>query len=322
MSLKAMVWVWEQQGLAAPTKLVLLALADNSDDQGVCWPGSRYIAEKTGLSRATIWRHIKLLEERGLVRREERYNPEDGQQIANRYVLNLRAGNSNNAPAPAQTGCRDATPPSHSAIGDVAHCDRGVSHSETPRTSQLEPVIEPIGAPVETSSTDASDGQADEMPTDQTKEASTPGKKRTQTGVAPGPSPNPATQHQSAAERWPPPDWWQPLTALEGYVRRDYTGTAQTIEQVCQAAGVSPRAVTETFAEYYRLCRFKHGWRDPVKALRNTLEVQVKKVLRAGPPHPASASGPASAPPPAGRVSERFEHEPIYHDIKPLSYKW
>jgi hypothetical protein len=54
MSVKAMAWALEQQELAAPVKLVPLALSDTSDDQEVCWPGIRHISEKTELSHSSV----------------------------------------------------------------------------------------------------------------------------------------------------------------------------------------------------------------------------------------------------------------------------
>lgn len=61
-----MTWAWEQDLRMGP-KLVLLALADHSDGNGVCWPGHELIAEKCGISRQTVTEHLNALEALGLV---------------------------------------------------------------------------------------------------------------------------------------------------------------------------------------------------------------------------------------------------------------
>ncbi|WP_419583482.1 helix-turn-helix domain-containing protein [Stutzerimonas stutzeri] len=55
-----MNWAWEQQLPPVP-KLTLLALADNADDHGYCWPKMRTIAAKCCTSERTIQRTIKSL---------------------------------------------------------------------------------------------------------------------------------------------------------------------------------------------------------------------------------------------------------------------
>ena len=54
-------------------KLVLLALADRADKEtGQCWPSLARIAEDTELSVTTVKRRLNKLEERGLIRRDQR----------------------------------------------------------------------------------------------------------------------------------------------------------------------------------------------------------------------------------------------------------
>lgn len=86
MSVKAIAWAWEQDVPTSSDKLVLLALADHADDLGVCWPGKKGIAEKTGISDRTVNRSVDRLEESGLLVMEERFDPR-GRQTSNRYRL-------------------------------------------------------------------------------------------------------------------------------------------------------------------------------------------------------------------------------------------
>lgn len=85
MSVRAMTWAWEQ-AIPPATKLVLMALADHADNEGVCWPGVRSVAEKTRLSKEAVRYHLRILRRRGLVVSEERVR-EDGGHTSNTYRL-------------------------------------------------------------------------------------------------------------------------------------------------------------------------------------------------------------------------------------------
>ena len=88
MSIRAMEWVWEQTSISAPAKLVLLALADHADDEGVCWPGAKRIAVKCNMARTTALGHLRTLREAGLVKKEPRTS-ESGATSSNLYILPL-----------------------------------------------------------------------------------------------------------------------------------------------------------------------------------------------------------------------------------------
>lgn len=66
MSVKLMAQVWDME-MKAIEKIVLLALADYADDDGVCWPRQNTIAIKTGVSRQTVNQKMKQLEADGLL---------------------------------------------------------------------------------------------------------------------------------------------------------------------------------------------------------------------------------------------------------------
>jgi len=71
MSIRIMSRVWELQDISATQKLVLLALADWANDEGLCWPSINRLAVKTGATSRSVQRLIRQLEELGLVKREE-----------------------------------------------------------------------------------------------------------------------------------------------------------------------------------------------------------------------------------------------------------
>ena len=73
MSVEAMTWVFRQDMSPAP-KMVLIAMADNADDLGGnCWPSQKLIARKASVDVRTVRRHVKWLEEHGLIERKKRY---------------------------------------------------------------------------------------------------------------------------------------------------------------------------------------------------------------------------------------------------------
>lgn len=63
MSIKVMSEVWDKSQHKANPLLTLLALADNANDDGYCWPGIEKIAKKTRVSSSTVIRCIKKLED-------------------------------------------------------------------------------------------------------------------------------------------------------------------------------------------------------------------------------------------------------------------
>jgi len=88
MSIAAMTWAFQQK-LPPTQKLILLALADFANDSGSCWPGVRTVAEKAGVSRATLFRHLDSLEQLRLIQREERTR-DNGSTTSNTYFLIMR----------------------------------------------------------------------------------------------------------------------------------------------------------------------------------------------------------------------------------------
>ena len=56
-----------KNGLTAVQQLIFLALADNADDNGLCWPGQRLVAQKSGRDRRTVRRVLTQLLEAGWI---------------------------------------------------------------------------------------------------------------------------------------------------------------------------------------------------------------------------------------------------------------
>lgn len=66
MSIALMATAWALD-LASTDKLVLLALADNANDAGVCWPSIATVARKCGLKERATRIAVRRLEQAGHV---------------------------------------------------------------------------------------------------------------------------------------------------------------------------------------------------------------------------------------------------------------
>ncbi len=70
-----MNWAW-QQLLSPNLKLILMALSDAADDDGICWPSVSTIAKRCNVSTRTVRRGLQSLIETGLLMSEPRYRKE------------------------------------------------------------------------------------------------------------------------------------------------------------------------------------------------------------------------------------------------------
>lgn len=71
MSIKLMTAAWDRQDLSSTQKLVLLALADWANDEGLCWPSIDRVALKASLTSRGVQKTIRALEEMQFLRKEE-----------------------------------------------------------------------------------------------------------------------------------------------------------------------------------------------------------------------------------------------------------
>ncbi|WP_121382943.1 helix-turn-helix domain-containing protein [Pseudomonas aeruginosa] len=72
MSTIIMSACWPLQGMSPAQKAVLISLADQANDQGVCWPAVDSIAMRCCLSKRAVQQAIKWLRGAGIVSVEER----------------------------------------------------------------------------------------------------------------------------------------------------------------------------------------------------------------------------------------------------------
>ena len=67
MSVCASTWAWSLEEVMGSEALVLLALADQANDEGFCWPSQQKLAPKARQSVSTLRRSLRSLEKMGLL---------------------------------------------------------------------------------------------------------------------------------------------------------------------------------------------------------------------------------------------------------------
>lgn len=88
MSVQALSCAFAIRGISSSEKLVLLALANFSNDKMECWPSQERLAADTELSGRTVWSALAGLEAKGLLSREKRNRP-DGTRSTDRFTLHF-----------------------------------------------------------------------------------------------------------------------------------------------------------------------------------------------------------------------------------------
>ena len=89
MSFQAMAWAVGQK-LPTKEKFVLIMLANYAGETGLAWPSMNRLCGDTGMSKDSVIRAIKGLEELSLLSVERR--SVEGVNLPNIYHLNLRGG--------------------------------------------------------------------------------------------------------------------------------------------------------------------------------------------------------------------------------------
>lgn len=87
MSVRYVTRAIDEKSVTGNDRLVLIALADHADDDGVCFPGQEKLALRLGVSERTLNRVMSRLEEAGLIERSRRYREFDGFRTSDLYQL-------------------------------------------------------------------------------------------------------------------------------------------------------------------------------------------------------------------------------------------
>lgn len=68
MSIDLMSDVWKRGPVDRSQRLLMLAIADNANDQGICWPSTQHLAHKASMSLRTVLRGLAALERDGWIK--------------------------------------------------------------------------------------------------------------------------------------------------------------------------------------------------------------------------------------------------------------
>ena len=129
------------------TKLVLLKLADNANDNGECFPSYGYIAEQCEMSKRSVIKHIQILEEKGIITRVHRRSGH--LHKSNVYKMNFEFSGKAvviTSPASSESPALGSAP---NSLGSESPALRG-SESPAPITNHLlnQPINHSADAPV------------------------------------------------------------------------------------------------------------------------------------------------------------------------------
>jgi hypothetical protein len=75
VSIRIMSAIWEEADVSGAKLLVLLALADYANDNGICWPGVEALAKKARVSERYVRELLGGLESNGYIIRELNTGP-------------------------------------------------------------------------------------------------------------------------------------------------------------------------------------------------------------------------------------------------------
>jgi hypothetical protein len=105
MSIRVMSLVWENETLDPYERLVMLSLADHSNDEGMCYPSIRRLCARTGMKERGVQNVVKRLTEAGYITVEMN----KGRAGSNLYRVN--ATPATNAPQQEMHPASDAPKP-------------------------------------------------------------------------------------------------------------------------------------------------------------------------------------------------------------------
>lgn len=87
MSHNATNWAIQQRGLRPATKLVLWHLCDRHHPDNGCYPSQDTLADDCEMSRSALNEHLKILEDRLLIRRQQRVDGDTKRQKSTSYIF-------------------------------------------------------------------------------------------------------------------------------------------------------------------------------------------------------------------------------------------
>ena len=140
MSFKLTVQAFEARVGNPLRELILIKLADQANDEGVCWPSYETIAHHCEITRRSVINHIKQLEKDGFLRIERVYDENRGQNKSNRYHLTIEQGDIK------KEGSENGSP---GVVNDLHQGGENGSPEPIKEPINKEPINEPISKDTE-----------------------------------------------------------------------------------------------------------------------------------------------------------------------------
>jgi hypothetical protein len=85
MSVHVSSWVWKHSKAKGLTRIILLAIADMINEQGLCWPSNACLAKKCRVSKRAIQENIRKLVRLGELKIEQGGGIFGGKRTTNRF---------------------------------------------------------------------------------------------------------------------------------------------------------------------------------------------------------------------------------------------
>ena len=79
----ALYFTWSADSASADD---MALLADNANDEGICWPSYQNIADHCEVTKRSVMSHVAKLEEMGLLKRQYRKTDDDGKPVLQKKV--------------------------------------------------------------------------------------------------------------------------------------------------------------------------------------------------------------------------------------------
>ncbi|WP_121418868.1 helix-turn-helix domain-containing protein [Pseudomonas aeruginosa] len=133
MSTIIMSACWPLQGMSPAQKAVLISLADQANDQGVCWPAVDSIAMRCCLSKRAVQQAIKWLRGAGIVSVEERQGRSTMYSVTPAAYAPPQGLHPSSICTPADAAPRTVIEPTREPSGNLLPAESGQPDAERDR---------------------------------------------------------------------------------------------------------------------------------------------------------------------------------------------
>ncbi len=258
-------WAFSFDMPAGARNILIWMLRRANNDGSDCYPGIPELMDKTGLSDRYIQKVLKSLERMGLIEILE--GGRGGRGLKTVYQLHFEKAGADCKYGELNPELCDMLNPEPQF---TLYTDKPrTMEQETPNSVTLNPELCDTALKERSNHKRISNREATPVPIEnsETKTPKTP---------------------------FEIPEGFEPITELSGYRNTNHQKSFDYIREMCAQAGVVLSDVVTAFVEYWPGGKIRHGWKDPVKSLRNTIEIQISKVLNR--PSGALQSGPGVQP--------------------------